>query len=355
MKKKAAALIMSVLLMLSGCKSQSTDGEIKLPIYGTEDISFEIATAQYMDLTETASMGATIGYPYATYLYFPADALVLSSSVVKGSTVSKGDVLVQLDSSGLDYEINNQKTIVSAAYANASAGAQAQLQYQIEQYTLDMMLAEKDKYTITAPYDGIITLVNRVKEGDTAEGGTVCCGISEISKAEIYIDGSDASKFRFGQTAQVRIDSTTYDATVVAAPDVTPATASKTNRTMFVLADGVMDGIIEENAMAISAGWATIYQTTEKKHVLAVPDAAIKTSGTDSYVTLVDGDERFRLPVTIGVQIGGYTEILNGISEGDIVMAEGSGLFSDTSAKADAEENAWDNGGDWDNPDWQNA
>lgn len=354
MIKRAAALFMSLVMITcfaTGCnRGGDAAEEIKLPIYGAAEITYEIATAQYMDISETESMGAVIGYPYADNLHYPADAQVVSYSAVKGRSITEGEVLAELDSSDLDYEINNQQTIVDTAYANSlSGGEAARLQYEIEKYTLDMLIAEKERYTIRAPYDGIITYVNRASAGDEVLAGDVCCTVSPHENVQIYIDGGDASKFRFGQDVKVKIDGEEYAAKVVMAPDIAPLTAdgNAARRAVFALEEGVMDMLLEEKAMAIAAGWATVYLTTEKKNVLAVPDAAVKTVGSSSSVTLLDGEERYRLSVSIGRSLGGFTEILNGISEGDVVIADGSGTF--VSANNEEEEN--DFGGEW-NGDW---
>ncbi len=352
MIKKAVALLLSlgmVVCAATGCSSDSAaEEEIKLPIYGAEEISYEVAVAQYMDITQVESMGATIGYPYADNLYYPADAQVISYNAVKGRDVLEGDILAELDSADLDYEISNQQTIVNTAYAASLSGGQsAVLQYQIEQNKLDMMLEEKESYIIRAPYDGVITSINRSAAGDRITGGDVCCSVAPADKIEIYIDGSDAEKFRFGQDVVVKIDGVRYDATVAMAPDVAPATASGSaaRRAVFKLEDGVLDTIREENPLAITAGWATVYLTTEKKNVLAVPDAAVKSTGTSTSVTIVDGEERYRLPVTVGASYGGYTEIRDGIAMGDIVMADGSGLFTtDIQQEQSSEESFGDFG-----------
>ena len=85
--------------------------------------------------------------------------MVVSYNALKGRTVTEGEILAELDSSGLDYDISNQQTIVNAAYESSLSGGRAeQLQYQIEQKKLDMMMAEKEKYTIRAPFDGIICM-----------------------------------------------------------------------------------------------------------------------------------------------------------------------------------------------------
>ncbi len=332
MFKRATAFSLALVMttcFATGCKSGGdASEEIKLPIYGAAEVTYEVATAQYMDISETESMGAVIGYPYADNLHYPADAQVVSYSAVKGRAIAEGEVLAELDSSDLDYEINNQQTIVNTAYANSLAGGEAaRLQYEIEKYTLDMLIAEKERYTIRAPYDGIITYVNRSGAGDAVAAGDVCCTVSPKENVQIYIDGGDATKFRFGQDVKVKIDGDEYAAKVVMAPDVAPVTADgrAAKRAVFALEEGVMDKLLKENEMAIAAGWATVYLTTEKKNVLAVPSSAVKTVGSSSSVTLLDGEERYRLSVSIGRSLGGYTEILNGISEGDIVIAEGSG------------------------------
>lgn len=340
MKKTAAALLAAITL-LTGCSRGNTSGEIQLPIYGASAVQYEIAEAKYMDLSETQSIGVTIGYPYAVYLTYPGDALVKSFNALKGRTVTKGEVLAELDSSDLDYDISNQQTIVNAAYQSSLSGSRAdQLQYEIEQLKLDKMLEEKESYTIKAPFDGIITLTKAVTEGSTVTEGAVCCAVSEISKTEVYLDGGGASQFRFGQKVQVRIDTTMYDATVVQAPDAAPseASGSAAKRTVFQLDNNAMEQVLTDSAMAVSAGWATVFVTSERKNVLAVPDSAVKSSGTENYVTLVDGEERFKLKVTIGASLGGYIEILDGISAGDTVMAEGSGEFTDAEKSPDDQQ-----------------
>lgn len=345
MKKTAAML--AALILLTGCSRGNTSGEIQLPIYGSAAVQYEIAQAKYMDISETQSLGVTIGYPYAVYLTYPGSALVKSFNALKGRTVTAGEILAELDSSDLDYDISNQQTVVNAAYQSSLMGGRAaQLQYEIEQAKLDMMLEEKESYIIRAPFDGIITETRAAAEGSTVEEGAVCCAVSEVSKTEIYLDGGNSSLFRFGQKVQVRIDNTTYDATVVQAPDCVPAEAdgNSANRAVFRLDNDAMPQVLKDSAMAVSAGWATVYVTSERSNVLAVPDAAVKSSGTENYVTLVDGEERFKLKVTVGASLGGYTEIINGISAGDVVMAEGSGEFTaaENSDEADQPPQEWD-------------
>lgn len=328
MKKKLSALLLSLALTLTACSHRAVvEEEIKLPIYGTDDVDYEVAVAQYMDISDSKSIGASLGYPYSVYLTYPADALVVSANITNNADVKAGDILMELDSSELDYEISNQQTLVDAAALSRGTAA-GELQYEIELSRLNMLLEQREAYTIRAPFDGMITSVKRVAVGSEVKRGDVCCSVSEHDKVAVYIDGGDASRFRFGQKVVVKIDGQPYDATVVEAPDLAPATAKYSSRAVFDLGEGVLQKLGEENPLALTSGWATVFVSEERKNVLAVPDSAVKTRGSVTYVTLVDGDERFKLYVTAGSSLGGYTEILNGISEGDVVVAEGSGVYS---------------------------
>lgn len=327
MKKSLAAALAAASLALTACSHSKVDEEIKLPIYGADEIRYEIATAKVMDISETKSVAAVMGYPYAENVVYPADAQLVSMSVITNADVSEGDILAELDSSSLDYEINNQQAQVNSAAAARGTTA-GELKYQLELSRLNMLLEEKEAYVIRAPYDGVITAVNRVNSGNSVSEGGVCCTIADKSKAAVYVEGGDVGRFRFGQTVSVKIDSELYEAKVVAAPDIAPSTSIGSGRVILDVGEGVLQKLQEENYIAFNSGWATAYVTTERKNVLAVPDSAVKSQGSVSYVTIVDGEERYKLYVTPGESLGGYTEILNGLSEGDIVMAEGSGVYS---------------------------
>lgn len=62
--------------------------------------------------------------------------------------------------------------------------------------------------------------------------------------------------------------------------------------------------------------------TADKKDVLLVPNQAInadRTAGTYS-VTVINGDTQEEVPVTIGLRDNEFTEILDGLTAGDVVL-----------------------------------
>ena len=105
------------------------------------------------------------------------------------------------------------------------------------------------------------------------------------------------------------------------------------------LSDDSLKKLINDNngITAVDAGWATIHAiTTKRVNVLAVPEKAIKKDGTKTYCSVLQGNEKYDLYVEVGVTAGGYTEILSGLNEGDVVvLSESTGNGSDNNNKND--------------------
>lgn len=324
-KIRLAAVLLGICLFAGCSQNQNVDKEIKLPIYDETEISYNTYTVQYDDISETTNIGAFIGYPYAVYYNFPRAGTVISTNVKKGQSVKQGDVLAVVDSSGLDYEITNQTIKTQAALNNASATGSTldSLTYQIEQKSLELLNYEKSLYELKAPFDGIITDVKRFAEGDQVDNETYFCGLAKTD--EVYVYATDkTSNLRFGMDVRVKIGTDYYDGTLVSAPDMAPSGASQTAKSLAIvdLGDAVKE-VREKDPSMIEAGWATIYaKTAERNHVLVVPDSAVKTYGGKSYVTLLLDGERINMNISIGASLGGYTEVVSGISEGDIVIID---------------------------------
>lgn len=76
-------------------------------------------------------------------------------------------------------------------------------------------------------------------------------------------------------------------------------------------------------------GFAVITMFSDKKeNVLSVPKSAIRKDETGNYVYVMQGSESVYTPVKIGVSDGAYTEIVSGLSQGDVVLTESALTYS---------------------------
>ena len=352
MKKIIKATIASVLaLSLAACSPQgAVDGEIQIPIYHPEEL-FSTASVKRMDLSSTKSVGASIGYAFSDALSTAHDGNLVSINVNQYQELKEGDVIAVIDSSALNYTYLEQEIITSAAYEQYLAtGSEAdRITYEYELARLNAVQYEIDSYTITAPYDCIVTDVARmIDPGTELPQGTYICSVAYPDEIYVYlnVDPKSDSPFQLGSKVSVTLTGASYEGTVVSFPASTaykygdedkyavqslgwggnndpmggPTSADSSRYAIIGFEPDVLAALLEETPNAVVAGWATVVVTTEKmNNVLCVPSAAVKSRET-TYVYLHENGQKLQIPVKTGASIDGYTVILGGLKEGDQVI-----------------------------------
>ena len=190
---------------------------------------------------------------------------------------------------------------------------------------------------IKAPYDGIVAKVN-VKEGDNVSLTTsLFTFISTQKIAELTLNEIDAAKVKIGQKATLTFD---------ALPDLTLTGKVTEIDTLGTVSQGVtsygvkiaLDSDDERIKPGMSVNAEIVVEV--KPDVLTLPNSAIKSEGNSRYVQLIDAPKEIKnklkiggaivlpkevkiknQPVKIGISSETMTEILSGLSEGDIVIS----------------------------------
>lgn len=310
----------SLLVTVTGCNENVVENEIYVPIGTTTKVSYKTATAEIKTIETEEKIPASLDFSTSTTFTAPFNGKIKECNIGKFQKVKAGDPLISLDTTDLDFQITELEIKIAATGDSIQRGY-----YQIE---LDKLLEQRKAAVVTAPYDGVISKCAYAKEGSEIQAGGLLCTI--VIPETIYVFNSEGAgkNLRFGMDVNLKINSIDYKGVVSAAPNTVPSTASK-NASKYcavTINDDDVDRLINENdgISAADAGWATIYAITTKRiNVLVVPDSAIKKDGNNPFCTILQGDQKFDIPVETGVSAGGYTEILSGINEGDtVILAE---------------------------------
>jgi HlyD family secretion protein len=191
--------------------------------------------------------------------------------------------------------------------------------------------------SIYAPFDGIISDV-KVKKGDTVSTATILATIVAKKKiAEITLNEIDAAKVKVDQKVTLTFD---------ALPDLTLTGKVTEIDTVGTVSQGVtsygvkiaLDTDDERIKPGMSVNAEIVVEV--KPDVLTLPNSAIKSEGNLRYVQLIDAPEEIKKklkigtsivlpkevkiknqPVEVGISNDTLTEILSGVSEGDIVIS----------------------------------
>jgi len=183
-------------------------------------------------------------------------------------------------------------------------------------------------YFIRAPIDGVATNV-AVKNGNSASAGTAIATIIARQKiAEILLNEVDVAKVKIGEKTNL-----TFDAVAgltitgeIAEVDVLGAVSQGVVSYGVKIAFDTQDDRIKPG-MSVSVAIIT----GVKQDVLTVPNAAIKSEGTQTYIEVLENGAPVKKEVAEGLSSDTITEITDGINEGDEVITQ---TITQTAAQA---------------------
>lgn len=341
-----AALLSLGLALSSGC-SGGLEGEIEIPIYeGVQHEDYRTYEVGRMNLSSGENIGASLGYALSDSLYTPAGANLVSYKLSRLQELKEGDVIAVLDSSALDYTYRRQEILTQAAYENSQAlGTEAaKLEYEYEKAVLDSIQYQIDSYTIRAPYDCVVSDAAPLTVGEELEEGTYICSIAHPDEIYAYIGApskkEEEDKYRLGAKVSVTLTGNTYEGRIVSVPNsgaykfdlkyskenmlfesakTGPVAADSSKNVIIGFEPDVLEKMLDETPNAVVAGWATVnYITSEMNNVLAVPMGAV-SNRENTYVYLIKNGDRIQTPVSVGGTVDGYTVIVAGLNEGDLI------------------------------------
>ncbi|KKQ26384.1 MAG: hypothetical protein US62_C0022G0014 [Candidatus Woesebacteria bacterium GW2011_GWA1_37_8] len=370
--RKSRLLISVVLILLVGFivvrnrKSDTTN-------------EYQTATAQKGTIVSTVSASGKVLTTNTLSISTEASGVVKKVYVKDGDKVVAGQKLAEitLDSAGLEKNAQAYASLVSAqnsvnsannSYRSAQASAEKVLD-EVKGHDTDETLAQKETRTkaevardnaydqtksaqanlassslnyrstspiITAPFSGIIESVNLV-EGMVLESSTSTTNINSQRVAVIKGDSLpvinvtvselDVPKVKVGQKVTVTLDSVsgkTFTGVVATIDRVGSVSSNVTSYSANIKLDSSDLAILPN--MAATAN--IILET--KTDVIKIPSGAITTTNGENFANVLKNGAESQLPVTVGISSDSETEIVSGLSEGDVVVS-GSAAKSSTS------------------------
>lgn len=279
---------------------------------------------------------------------------VLQLPVTDGQRVKQGDLLAELDPTlaRADREeaarnlqlqrLNLEKLardrtraealrareFVSAKEAEDAITAHevAKLQLEVSQSRLDKAEENLRRTSIRAPHDGVVSdlgvLVGQiVVSAQSINSGTPLMKVSAIDtlRVDINLNEFDATRLEVGREAVLTFDSL---------PGV-----RRPGRISFLAAFGVADAkdkdvrvfpcqIAFESGEGVRPGISSNarVQLAVAKAAIAVPVSAVFVDGDERHLFVQQGDDKWeRRTVKIGLSDSGWSEVLQGLAEGETV------------------------------------
>ena len=396
MNKKKKIILIGIAAVLAVGAGYRLFSESK----ANHKVVYETATVTKGEISESITATGTIEPVTEVTVGTQVSGIIDKIYVDYNSTVTKGQLIAEMDRSTLQSELASQR----AAYD----GAKAEYEYQKKNYERNRGLHEKQLIsdvdyeqavygyekakssfessraslakaernlsyaTITSPIDGVVTS-RSVEEGQTVASGfstpTLFTIAADLTQMQVVtdVDEADIAGIEEGQRATFTVDAypnDTFEGVVtqirLGQAGSSSSSSSTTSSATVVTYEVVISAYNPDLKLKprLTAN-VTIY-TLDRKNVLCVPVRALRFTPEKPLIgdkdVVKDCESEHKLwthegntftahPVEIGISNGISTEIIGGVDEGTVVITEatvggrtGGSSVPDSSQQANREQ-----------------
>lgn len=341
--KKLFAAVLSAALCLSagGCYLLPDEEEVlEAPTVKASGVTYSTVTAKKKDLEKKIVATGTVTAEKQYTLSYEKQSGTVSKFYVKaGDKVKKGDVICDLDTYDLDYQIEEKQLYLDKAKLNVDiiyegGGSQAQIDsayvdVQLLEKELEKLQAQKEDSSLKSPIDGVVSSLSDVRAGDNVNPGQTIATVIDTSALYIAIQPDDLTQYDIDTEVQIRIGEDYYDGVVFMTPkklaDYQAEQKEDHNNVDDTGIDYQADTIyvrFKDTAPAEAVGQLadTILVLDSVKDAIVISNNLIKKVDGTKVVYVLKNGEKTAVEVETGLSTGSQTEIRSGLNEGDEIV-----------------------------------
>jgi len=375
-------LLTGTLLFGCGSKNTSTQPAVQTAAAKRGDITVEITATGNLAMPDSVNLSFGSSGEVQEVLVEMGDEVKKGQVLARldTSTLEQNLIQAQINVKSAQYALEKAKEPTTTASGDRILSAPDPLDIEIKELQLELAKRkleeaqrQLDEATITAPFDGLIAEVN-ISAGDKVSEGTAAIRLLDPSKLEVDVLVSEMDVFQIkpGARATVQVDAVSGVSFPARVKRISPAATIQQNVVNYKVRLEVLSGetvatqqrspseitidmLPEPVKKAVQEGRITLEQirqwvaqryqqaaksaialedfqpkegltvtatifVNEKRNVLLVPNGAIAKEGGKSYVQVVNGETTEKREVTTGLSNWQYTEVTEGLNEGEQVL-----------------------------------
>jgi len=281
---------------------------------------------------------------------FPeAPGRILSINVNEGDRVSKGQVLMSIDSKVISNQIDEIKSRLSLAETvfkkqeklwEQKVGSEIQFleaknNYESLKQNLETAQSQKALYTIVAPFDGIVDEV-LPKEGEMASPAMPAFRLVNMSEVYIKADVTERYLGKIAAGDSVEVTFPSLNLVKLTTIDRLGNFINPNNRTFKMrLSMKNTDSALKPNLL----GELKIRDYV-KNNAIVIPASLVQmTPSGEEFVYVTDGKTAVKTNVKTGLSYNDRVEILEGLNGSEVLIDKGARSIKDGEAVAIQGEN----------------
>ncbi|MEX0927935.1 MAG: efflux RND transporter periplasmic adaptor subunit [Balneolales bacterium] len=291
------------------------------------------------DMSRVVHVSSTIEPENEITIASRISGLITTLNVREGDRVNSGDILIQFDMEEQRAELERARAEMELEETRYNRVAQlherdaispaeyeeARANYKMAESEVKLRDTRLGFGTVRAPED-LVVLNRYVERGDAVSVNAPLFRVADLSRLVVRtgIPERDVVHMREGQIAEMHIDAfpdTTFSGTV---QRIFPSadTDSRLIRVEILLTAGQQDEVIRPGYLA-----RVRLNADRRENVLAVPSESLLASIQDeTFVYVINSENRLeRRDVVPGIERRNWTQVLNGLEEGDVIVGGNPG------------------------------
>lgn len=335
MKRQICWLLLAGMLLLQCCGCSTVvkqKGGLTAPSTETSDLGFTTKEIVRGNVEQTTAGYGSFQAAHPVEVYYTyTGGRVEAVNATYYMQVNAGDVLMQLDTEELDFEMEKLEIRYAQreyAYNKNIKNGNALVRMQA-QWTWDTFLLEYNKAkatlestTLKAPVSGTIIQNATVPLNSTVDTYTTLFTIADVHDL-ILVVSKDAELQKLqniayaGMPVKITITGKSYEGLVVQSP-IDASTRTEKNYLNNQIYVQVYD-LPEDTDLMFKEARVSV-TTASAKDVLLVPNSCIYTYNKTSYVYVIREGIQVEQPIEVGITDDVNTEVISGLEEGEQVV-----------------------------------
>jgi membrane fusion protein (multidrug efflux system) len=252
----------------------------------------------------------------------------------EGQSVKKGQMLIMIDAQKINAVLAQAEANLGMAQTTfdrlsslITAGAISQQEFDQAKSDLEAKKAEADlikaqlkETVISASFDGVMG-ERKVSLGQFVEQGTTLTHLisQDPMKAEFHVPERSLGQLKVGQSIEVTVAAYPQETFTGQVYFIDPQIDEQTRTALVKARIPNPEGKLRRGMFANLNLIINV-----RAQALTIPETALIPKGEEVYVFIVDSENKAQMrPVKVGLRMDNKAEILEGLSLGDKVVAEG--------------------------------
>lgn len=329
MRRHLVCLMAGLAIASGGCGRAPSGGPQRA--MAVHVVAYQVAS---QPIEERLELVGTLAANEVIEIQSELDGAVEELRAEEGQAVRRGDMLFRIDEAKLqaayreaNANLELAKTTLERYRVLVANGAvskqeydQAQATYQTRLAAAELALEQLRDARITAPFDGVLG-ARLVSVGQFVTKGTRLTTLisQDPMKAEFRVPERYLSRVAVGQAVDLGVAAypeERFAGTVFfIEPQIDEATRTALVKARVPNPDGrLRRGMFASLALIVSM----------REQALVIPESALLLRGDETSVFVIEGNTAMPRPVTTGLRLPGRVEVTGGLSEGALVVIEGT-------------------------------